>query len=143
MNKFVCLIIITSLFLITGCRSHNAAAFSSLSDLNGEWDIVELDGTALNFAGTRHYLAFDMENKRISGYAGCNRIIGSLVYENERNNAIRFPQISTTRMACPDMKSEQELLQILDRVERFTAEDKSTIAFFDKNGEKIMVLSKN
>ena len=47
--------------------------------------------------------------------------MGQIEYSDSRKNIIKFPQVATTRMACPDMSGERELLQALDKVVRFDA----------------------
>ncbi len=141
MNKLVCLII-ASLGLFSGCRTHHAATTIPFSELQGEWNVIELNGASLNPKETHQFLSFDTESKRLSGNAGCNRIMGSLAYDAQQSDAIRFPQIATTRMACPDMKGEQELLQTLDKVARFGSEKTNTVALYDQQGQKLLVLKR-
>lgn len=141
MNKFVCLII-ASLGVFSGCRTHHAATQFSFQELNGEWNVVEMNGTSVAASESAPYLVFDTQSKRLSGNAGCNRIMGAVEYAKEGSDRIRFPQIATTRMACPDMSGERELLQTLEHVERFGAAEGDAIALFNEEGERILLLKK-
>lgn len=141
MNKFVCLII-ASLGLFPGCRTHHAATPISFQELNGEWNVVEMNGNSVASSESAPFLIFDTQNKRLSGNAGCNRIMGSLEYAEAEGGHIRFPQIATTRMACPDMSGERELLQTLEDVERFAAAEDHSIALLNEQGARILLLKK-
>ena len=68
--------------------------------------------------------------------------MGAVEYAKEGSDRIRFPQIATTRMACPDMSGERELLQTLEHVERFGAAEDNAIALFNEVGERILLLKK-
>ena len=81
----------------------------------------ELNGKVLNPAETNQVIEFDVARHSLSGRAGCNRMMGQIEYSDSRKNIIKFPQVATTRMACPDMSGERELLQALDKVVRFDA----------------------
>lgn len=141
MNKFVCLII-ASLGVFSGCRTHHAATQLPFQELNGEWNVVEMNGTSVAASESAPYLVFDTQSKRLSGNAGCNRIMGAVEYAKEGSDRISFPQIATTRMACPDMSGERELLQTLEHVERFGAAEGDAIALFNEEGERILLLKK-
>lgn len=146
MKKFlyVCLIMI-GVGILASCKSPKAA-LASFSDLEGEWNIVELNGNALNPADTHQFIVFDMNRKSVSGNAGCNRMMGQLEFSDAQKNIIKFPQLVTTRMACPDMSGEQELLQTLDKVVRFAPESDvapfNKIALYGTDNSKLMVIEK-
>ena len=63
-----------------------------------------------------------------------------------RKNIIKFPQVATTSMACPDMSGERELLQALDKVVRFDAVGEvkpvNKIAIYGTDNTKLMVIEK-
>lgn len=141
MNKFVCLII-ASLGVFSGCRTHHAATLIPFQSLNGEWTVVEMNGSSIVPSASSPFLIFDTQNKRLSGNTGCNRIMGAVEYAEGERDRIRFPQIATTRMACPDMSGERELLQTLERVERFGTAEHNAIALFNGEGERILLLQK-
>jgi len=53
------------------------------------------------------YIAFDGPEKRFSGFAGCNRFFGK--YETT-NDTIWFGMVAATKMACPDLETEQQFI---------------------------------
>jgi heat shock protein HslJ len=141
---YVCLVMI-GVVILSSCKSQKVAV-ANFTDLDGEWNIVELNGKTLNPADTHQFIVFDMLRKSVSGNAGCNRMMGQLEFSDAQKNIIKFPQLVTTRMACPDMSGEQELLETLNKIVRFAPE--STMAPFNKialygtDNSKLMVLEK-
>ena len=95
---------------------------------------------------TNQVIEFDVARHSLSGRAGCNRMMGQIEYSDSRKNIIKFPQVATTRMACPDMSGERELLQALDKVVRFDAVGEvkpvNKIALYGTDNTKLMVIEK-
>lgn len=141
---YLCVIII-GLSCLWGCKS-SSRANASFSDLDGEWNVIEMNGKTLNPAQTKQVIGIEASSKRLFGNAGCNRIMGQIEYTDKHKNIIKFPHIGTTRMACPDMSDENELLATLPKVVRFEAVGKkepiTEIAFYSLNNTKLMVLQK-
>ena len=104
-----------SIGIFASCKAKKGVE-ATFSDLDGSWNIVELNGKVLNPAETNQVIEFDVARHSLSGRAGCNRMMGQIEYSDSRKNIIKFPQVATTRMACPDMSGERELLQALDKV---------------------------
>lgn len=148
MNKrsflYLCVLFI-GICLFTGCKAKKAVV-ASISDLDGEWGVVEMNGKMLNPEDTHQVLVFDMARQSLSGNAGCNRLMGKVEYNDAYKNIVKFPQVATTRMACPDMSGETELLGVLDKVVRFEAQGEAKpvteIALFGTNNDKLLVLKK-
>lgn len=140
----VCLVLI-SMGLFVSCKSQQAVV-ASFSDFDGEWNVVELNGKALNPADTHQFIVFDIPRQTVSGNAGCNRMMGKVEYSDSQKNIIKFPQMATTRMACPDMSGEQELVQALDKVVRFEAVSDAKpitkIALYGTDNGKLIVIEK-
>lgn len=136
---------LSGLVLVSSCRSSRVAK-ATWNDLNGTWSVVELNGQEQDPAKTRQQLVLDMEQKRLSGHAGCNRMMGSVEYSEAQKGIIKFPQVATTRMACPDMEGEQALLKALDKVVRFESQSKEKpvwrIALYGTDNSCLMVLEK-
>lgn len=141
---YVCLIL-TGIVLMGACRSQKAVV-ASFSDLDGEWKITELNGQAKNPAESRQMIVFDALRKHVSGNAGCNRMTGSVEYDESRKNIIKFSRMVTTRMACPDMAAEGEFLAALNKVVRFEAVGDATpvmeVAFYAADNDKVLVIKK-
>lgn len=143
--KYVPLIILlTAIMLLTGCKSKKAPTVT-YSDLYGSWSVIEVNGEKVNEEKTQQMLEFDTLRKLLSGNAGCNRLFGKIEYQESQKNIIRFLQVSTTRMTCPQQKEENDFLEALKNVVRFAPESVATtdtIAFYGTNNAKLMVLRK-
>ena len=141
---YICLLLV-GVGLFAGCKSKKAVV-ASFSDLDGEWGVVEMNGKTLNPEETHQVLVFDVARQGLSGNAGCNRLMGKIEYNDAYRNIIKFPQVATTRMACPDMSGERELLQALNKVVRFEAQGEAApvteIALFGTNNDKLLVIKK-
>ena len=141
---FLCLAVV-GIAVFASCKSQKAVV-ASFSELDGEWSVVELNGKKLDPADSKQLIVIDVARKHLSGNAGCNRMNGNIEYTDAQKNIIKFPQVATTRMACPDMKGEQEFLEALNKVVRFQAEGETKpvniIALYGTDNGKLMVIQK-
>jgi len=126
----ICLVVIT-LLLTTVSKSASGqnklpqtttTAVNSASDqlIGPKWKLFELHGQAVvRNAQSKEdsYIRFTKEGT-ISAYTGCNNMTGS--YQVHKGFGIKFTNIASTRMACPDMKTEQILNQVLQTADNFT-----------------------
>jgi len=81
--------------------------------LGRRWILEELNGEGVSGEGLMKgppKLEFLVDKGRIAGHGGCNSIMG--IYVNEWKT-LRFGQIASTLMACPDMDLEQKFLAAL------------------------------
>lgn len=86
------------------------------------WKLVELNGKPVvkddNF-GREAHLILKAENNKFNGSAGCNTFFGSYQL-NEASLQIKFSQVASTRMACPDMETENQFINVLNTVDNYT-----------------------
>lgn len=129
----------------SGCKT-TAKVTATFDDLNGEWNIVELNGKHLNTEETKQTLGLETSMMRLFGNAGCNRIMGKVEYSPANKGIIHFMNVASTRMACPDMSGEQELLKTLPDVARFEmigdTKPVQKVALYGINNTKLIVLEK-
>lgn len=85
-----------------------------------KWLLVELRGQkVVNSADSKEVTFLQLtEDGRANAYAGCNRMFGG--YELKEGLQIRFTAMASTRMACPDMNTEQVLGEVLDTADNFS-----------------------
>jgi heat shock protein HslJ len=107
--------------LQTGVRQNEKGA-AQLE--NTYWKLVELNGKPV-VATTRRrepHLRLSSEAKTLQGSGGCNAMRGVYQLDGER---LRFTQIATTRMACPDpyMGQENAFLKVLEATDSFKLTD--------------------
>lgn len=139
---FVCLM---SVGVLAACKTRKVVE-ATASDLDGEWVVVEMNGRPLAAGENQPVMRLDILRRGLSGNAGCNRLMGQIEYDSDHRNIIRFLQVATTRMACPDMSVERAFLEALDKVARFEAVGEEApvrrIAVFGTKGEKLLELTK-
>ncbi len=76
-------------------------------DLAGTWTLSSMGGEEIdaeNLQKGAPQLTFDPEALRVSGHGSCNNINGSFQMQKD---AIRFSQMASTMMACPNMELEE------------------------------------
>ena len=72
--------------------------------LNGSWKVTTIDGKKITEENPT--MVIDIPEAKLSGFAGCNRMFGGISLDGTAFG-IAFTLVATTRMACPDMKTEQ------------------------------------
>ena len=72
---------VSAVFAMSSCGSTKEAA--SLSSLNGEWNIIEVNGSAIVPAENQElpFIGFDTATGKVYGNSGCNRMMGSIDLE--------------------------------------------------------------
>lgn len=83
------------------------------------WKLVELNGQPVTTKeGNREaFLILKTENNRVHGNGSCNTFNGG--YELMEGNRIKFTRMATTLMACIDMKTEQEFMNVLETADNY------------------------
>ena len=107
-------------------------------DISGEWNVVSVEGKEVT---GNPYIGFDMENGRLYGNAGCNRIMGGVEIDSVNPGHIGLTNIAATRMMCPDMETEQKVLEALNEVAGYKA-SATGVELTDKDGKVLMSLEK-
>ncbi len=84
------------------------------------WKLTELMGKPVATpAGAREiHIILKKQDNRIQGFTGCNNLMGS--YEIREGNLISFKGLASTKMACPDMSIENQLNEVLGRVDNYS-----------------------
>lgn len=102
-------------FLVS-CGTVSKEKEMNKSTLYNKWELSILNGEQVKVKQPI-YIQLN-EDKTVSGFIGCNRITGTFSVENKSN--IKFNQLATTRMACPEMKLENNVLKLLNTANSFT-----------------------
>ena len=112
-------------------------------DLNGEWDIVEVNGAAIDTTKTefRPTLGFEIAKDNVYGCAGCNSIYG-IARVNTAKQTINFKEIGTTLMLCANMEYEQQILKALESVKGYKAAGEGCVELTDGSGNAVLQLKK-
>ena len=132
---------VSAVFAMSSCGSTKEAA--SLSSLNGEWNIIEVNGSAIVPAENQElpFIGFDTATGKVYGNSGCNRMMGSIDL-NSKPGTIDMSRLGSTRMACPDMTLEQNVLSALGQVKKYKKLGKENIALCGSSNRPIIVLQK-
>lgn len=110
----ITLLLISSLFIITSCKTAAVTDFSKVKQLieTNTWYLQDEGATATGFNGQEISMKFRNENGlHVNGFAGCNNYNASVEILPDR---IKFGNVMTTMMACPEMESEQAYIQLLE-----------------------------
>jgi heat shock protein HslJ len=114
----------------------------TLNDLSGEWVITSIYGAQVGDMENTPFLAFDINQMRVHGNAGCNTINGGFSQEEGKENSLKFSQMISTMMACPDMKTERMILDALNKISNFSLNEDQTISLNDSTGTVALTLVK-
>lgn len=101
-----------------GCNSSKNIA--KLNDV--KWDLKVLNGKDIKLTDSNSeiYIQFNEAEKRVSGRGGCNRFFGNYEMDGDK---LKFSPMGATRMACPDLQTENEFFQMLDTVDTYSIKD--------------------
>ena len=104
--------------LLISCQTGNKVKKTDKNAIHKRWELSVIDGRQVS-SNLPIYIELTEDNK-VSGFTGCNRLTGTYVIENE--SQIKFNQLATTRMACPEMEMtlESKVLELLNTADNFT-----------------------
>lgn len=113
---------IAMLFLI-GCSSSRTANQQIEDNVSGKyWKLVTLEGKKVTMVPNQqreNYFTLNAESKTINGFSGCNSFSGT--YSMEKGWRIRFTNMASTMMACPDVNiNESEYLKVFELADNYT-----------------------
>ena len=115
-----------------------------LSSLNGDWRVVSLYGAALpEGMETVPALNFDVTANRVTGNSGCNRLSGAINHDGADENSISFGNVASTRMACPDMDTENQVLSALNSVRSYGLLDNGHLALMAEGSTVVLELERS
>lgn len=128
--------------VIALCSCSATKTTDAAVDLNGEWDIVTVDGTAVDTTKTefRPTLGFETAKENVFGCAGCNSINGKAKVDAAKQT-ICFSEIGTTLMLCANMEYEQQILKALESVKGYKA-GKGCVELTNGSGKAVLQLKK-
>lgn len=142
MKKVLVSICIASAALaMFSCRTTEKAV--SLSSINGEWNIIEVNGSKVTSGESQNLpsIVFDTTTGRLSGNSGCNRMMGNFDV-NAKPGTIEFKAIGGTKMMCPDMTIERNVLNALAQVKGYKKAGKDKMYLCNSSNRPVMTLEK-
>ncbi len=108
--------------------------------LNGTWLVRAINATAVDDPDMKIVRAVD--EGKIHGNTGCNRLNGTLEIDMEAANSISFSNIGLTRMACPEPNNETALVVALEEVSAAKPVSKEEVRLFDAKGTQVLKLTR-
>lgn len=103
-----------------------------------EWSLVSIGTQSYAVQAGEHgaSLRFDAPQQRVSGFTGCNRIMGP--YERSGANGLHIGSLGMTRMMCEAhaVQAEGAFMQALASVASFAIEG-DALLLFDKSGAPV------
>ena len=142
MNKVLVSICIAGTALaMSSCRSVEKAM--PLSSINGEWNIIEVNGSKVTPGESRTlpFITFDTATGRVSGNSGCNRMMGSFDV-NAKPGSLSLGAMAGTKMMCPDMTTERNVLGALAQVKGYKKAGKDKMYLCNASNRPVVVLEK-
>lgn len=139
---FVALCMTGLLAAATSCKTSGSAA-SSVSALNGEWKITQVNGQDISKADNENeaFIGFDVDKKSMYGNTSCNHIFGQLDADAKKGT-ISFGNVGSTRMMCHDMKTEEQVLKAVNETKSFELNGSKELTLKSADGKVLMTLQK-
>ena len=102
------------LLMLVGCKTQTATL------TNIEWKLIKMNGDDLSAMNPPVTLSLDENQKKVNGYAGCNRFFGAY---GSGDSSIKFTGLGSTKMFCQDkMKVEDAYFKALSEIQSFKTE---------------------
>lgn len=114
---------------------------SDLGFANGAWQVTKLNGTAVP-TDVEMQMVIDIPEQKLHGNAGCNTMNGSIYMNPDKQNSLEFKNIATTRMTCPHIALEQQLLTALAQVTTVQLGKDGSLMLDDANCHTLVTLTK-
>ena len=108
--------------------------------LNGTWSVKEISGEKVDV--TKMKLVIDIDEGKLHGNTGCNIINGSLEINMEAPNSISIQAITQTKMACPDLNYETQLLVALEEATKAKPLKGDKVELIDSQDKVVLLLSR-
>lgn len=129
--------------VLIGMASCSSTAKMDVQQLEGAWNITEVNGQKVTQKEKVPFIEFNMAENKVHGNAGCNMFNSTVVRDGKDPSAFTLMQPASTMMACPDMELEGKILKAFESVAGVTQGNSEKEAFLiDKEGKTILVLSK-
>ena len=112
-----------------------------LEDIAGEWRILTVFGEKMPAMDETPAVNFAIAAKRVSAYAGCTRL--SAGFMPGETNGLTVGNVMSTRMACPDMTTEQNVTNALEQVKSYGMALNGNLLLFSAGGQQVMELMRN
>jgi heat shock protein HslJ len=134
--KFPAAALVLGMVLSANTCSENTSGTTRRS-ASGKWELVSLYGQTVQLpSGSQQpYLNFDSLLENVNGFAGCNRIFGSMAVHGD---SLAFPGLAATKMYCQQTQQvEDRFLKALNATRTFTVKGDELVL---KDSQELAVL---
>lgn len=128
MNKNFLLLVASILLIACGHTKKTEKTMPDPSSLAGTWELNYITKSGIAFDSLypekKPTITFDVSDKKVSGYAGCNNFNGPL---NVDGNTISFTSpMAMTRMVCPG-NGESTFIEMLQKINNWSVTNDKTL----------------
>lgn len=113
---------------------------SDLGFANGAWQVTELNGSEVP-EDAQMQMVIDIPEQKLHGNAGCNTMNGTIYMNPDKQNSLEFKNVATTRMTCPQIALEQQLLAALAQVTTVQLAKDGSLLLNDASGHTLVALT--
>ena len=99
------------------------------------WALTEMNGQTLEINETRPNIEINLTTMKILGKGNCNNFSGNIT--NYSDSMIRFEQILSTKMMCPNHNQETLFFEAMGKVVSYSIE-KLTLTMYDSQQNPIL-----
>ena len=126
---------------LTSCGTTGKATADNT--LGGEWLITQVNGKAINAGSNDNeaYLGFNLQENKMYGCAGCNRIFGG-IETNAGEKTLKMGNVGCTQMMCRNMDNERAVLQALEKTATFNISKGNKLTLKSDDGKTVMTLKR-
>ncbi len=112
-----------------------------LSDLNGMWNVVEINGSTID--SEQPTIVIDLLEQTVHGNTGCNLFNGDIYQSPDTDRSVQFLNMAVTRMACPNTAIETALLVALEQTEQAEVPSPDQAILADRSGRQLIRLQRS
>ncbi len=135
MRRFVYpLAMAAAIFIFSMCSNKSGIPIES----NWELEYIYTDGKEMAPPAEHNASLAFLKDSKISGETGCNRFFGDFAVNGA---SLKFENMGSTRMMCPQMEFENAYLQTISNVASYTI-SKNQLILKDNAGNIVALLNK-
>lgn len=136
------ILFLAGILVLFSCNTSKKAKGGNDMYLTGtKWTIIKIRESMATSTESARYIELSLPSKKgegtITGNVGCNNFRGT--YKSQKGTStIKFSQLASTKMTCPNIDQETKILGFLERVNSY--EISGTILKFYAGGELLLTL---
>lgn len=100
---------------VASCASLSGSSSKQEVVTNTKWILAD------NVSGSK-VPTLNIEAKRVSGNGGCNNFFADATVD-AKNGTFLIGNVGSTRMACVDLKTEQNFFNLLEQANKYSVKD--------------------